>query len=217
MDRVEYKFLSLELKSLDEKLGTFQGYTTKFNEVDREGDVMLPGSYDKTIAEHKAAGTFPSLFWNHKNDTQCADMTSMEIDKIGVKIGGVVWKGQGIPCADQAWKMLTGTSVKGLSTGFVTRNKGKAPTGARRAISELEWLETSFTSIPMLKSALVTDVKSMDIITLKDAEEILRDAGFSITEAKAFISGLKKGLEPTRDESAEVLAAITNTVNAIRR
>lgn len=217
MDFIEYKSMSLDLKALDDKTGTFQGYTTKFGEIDREGDVILKGAYDKTIDEHRSAKTMPSMFWNHKMDQQCADINGIDQDSIGVKISGVVWKGQGIPAAEQAWRMLNGTGVKGLSTGFITKSKGKAPSGAKRAISELEWLETSFTSIPMLKTALITDVKSLDIITPRDAEDILREVGFSHMEAKAFISGLKKGMEPPRDEGAEILAALNKLDQCIRR
>lgn len=208
---IEFKNLSFELKAVNEKTGEFEGYATKFSEVDREGDIMLPGCYDKTYEEHKSAGTLPSLLWNHKTDLQCGDMTNVDIDKIGVKIKGVVWKDQGIPSANQAWKMLNGTGVKALSQGFIPRAKGVVPSGitARRAIKEVEWLETSFTSIPMLKSALITSVKSLEIISPRDAEEILRDAGFSHTEAKAFISAIKKGMEPPRDEVAPALAALS--------
>jgi len=206
---MEYKNCSFELKALSDK-GEFEGYATKFNEVDREGDIMLPGCYDKTYEEHKAAGTLPSLLWNHKLDLQCGDLLAVDIDKIGVKVKGVVWKDQGIPSANQAWNMLKGTGVKAMSQGFMIRARGAIPAGvkAKRAIAETEWLETSFTSIPMLKSALITSVKSLDIISLSQAEEILRDAGFSHSEAKAFISGLKKGMEPPRDEVAPALAAL---------
>lgn len=214
---IEYKSVLLDMKALDDKTGEFTGYTTKFNEVDREGDVMLPGCYDKSIAEHKAAGTLPSLLWNHKIDQQCGDILSIDVDKVGVVIKGVVWKDEPLPAARAAWRMLKGTGVKALSSGFITRKKGTAPSGARRAIAELEHLESSLTSLPVLKSALVTDVKALESLTIREAEEILREAGLSLTEAKAFLSAVKKGLEPRRDDAAHVLSSLENLAQRISR
>ncbi len=206
---LEYKSLSLDLKALDDKSGEFTGYTTKFNDIDRELDVIMPGAYDRTIAEHKAANTLPSLFWNHKPDLQCGDITEVTVDKVGVVIKGVVWKGQGIDAAERAWRMLKGTGVKALSTGMIVKGKSKTPPqGSRRAITDIDWLESSLTSVPMLKSALITDVKSLESLSEREAEDILRDVGMSHTEAKAFIGLLKKGFQPPRDEDAEIRQAM---------
>lgn len=215
---LERKHYAIELKSLDEKTGVFEGYGTTWNNVDREGDVILKGAFEESLAEHKAANTMPSMFWAHDAKLQCGDWLSASEDDKGLFMKGQLWIGKGISCAEQAYMMLKGTGTKGLSNGFITRKTApKAPTGARRAIAKAELLETSLTSIPINQKALITNVKALDSISPRDAEEILRDAGFSITEAKAFISGLKKGLEPTRDESAEVLSALNNLALRITR
>jgi len=214
---MERKHYTIELKSLDEKTGVFEGYGTTWGNIDREGDVIVKGAFEKSLAEHKSAGTLPSLFWNHDAKLQCGDWLAAVEDEKGLLMKGALWLGKGIPCAEQAYMMLKGTGNKGLSNGFITRKTGTAPKGARRAITEAEILETSLTSIPINQKALVTSVKSIDLITIRDAEEILRDAGFSISEAKAFISGFRKGLEPARDETAPALAALRNLATRFTR
>jgi uncharacterized protein len=218
MNTMERKSYDIELKSLDDK-GRFSGYGTTWGNVDREGDVVVKGAFEESLAEHKAAGTLPSMYFNHDAKLQCGDWLSMVEDQKGLLVEGQLWLGQGIPCAEQAYRMLKGTGVKGLSNGFITRKKSASPPkGVRKSIEKAELIETSLTSIPMNTRALVTSVKSMDVITLKDAEEILRDAGFSISEAKAFISGLKKGLEPARDEQADAaLEALTKLAQRTSR
>ncbi len=215
---IEHKAQTFEVKSLDEK-GTFTGYATTWGNIDREGDVIIKGCFTESLAAHKKAGTMPTMLWNHKSHLQCGDWLDMSEDDHGLLAHGRVHVGKGIDCGEQAYLMLKGTSVKGISNGFITREKAPTPPkGARRAISKAELIEASLTSMPINTRALITSVKAMESISIRDAEDFLCDAGgFTRTESKAFISAFKKGLEPARDESADILAAINNLAQRMSR
>ena len=61
-----------------------------------------------------------------------------------------------------------------------------------RTIKDVELVETSLVTFPANSKARITGVKSSEeISTLKDAERVLRDSGFSKQDALAFVSRVK--------------------------
>ena len=56
----------LELKQLSAR--EFEGYGSVFGNVDRGQDVVVRGAFARSIAEQKAAGTLPLMFWMHQPD-----------------------------------------------------------------------------------------------------------------------------------------------------
>ena len=70
-----------------------------------------------------------------------------------------------------------------------------------RRLLEVELHEISLVTFPMLTSAMVTAVKSIE--TIRDFETTLRDAGFSRTEAKAIAANGFKGLANHRDDDVQ--------------
>ena len=46
--------------------GTFSAYGSTFGPpADSYNDIIAPGAFTKTIADHRAAGTSPALLWSH--------------------------------------------------------------------------------------------------------------------------------------------------------
>jgi hypothetical protein len=58
---VEFKFIT----EGEATPGTFEGYASVFGTQDWHGDMVMPGAFTETLAEHKAAGTMPGLFAEH--------------------------------------------------------------------------------------------------------------------------------------------------------
>ena len=56
----------LEIKALSAR--QFEGHGSIFGNVDLGGDVVMPGAFKTTLAEHKAADSMPSMFWMHAPD-----------------------------------------------------------------------------------------------------------------------------------------------------
>jgi hypothetical protein len=72
-----------------------------------------------------------------------------------------------------------------------------------RTLTEVDLWEVSLVTFPANDKSRVTSVKSVDEILLpKDAENVLRDAGFSKSDATAFVSRVMR-MGEARSDSAD--------------
>lgn len=203
----------LEIKTDGAQKGWFQGYGSHFNNVDKGNDVVDSKAFDRTCVEHKRAGTMPHMLWQHKADQPIGDWLDMTPDSKGLKMTGQLWVGKGIGVAEQAYSLLQSKGRKGLSIGFITKDSKRDVKTNVRTLLDLDLDETSIVTRPMNESAKVITVKTIsgkDSITTREAEEILRDAGLSQTEAKAFIASFCKGIEAQRDADAKRAADLAD-------
>lgn len=221
MDRIFLPFAELELKTDNARPGFFVGYGATFGNKDQGNDIILPGAFDTTAEEHAKAETMPAMYYEHNSQEPIGDWLSMSVDKKGLKMEGQLWIKEGIPRADQAYKMLQSKTGKGLSIGFshitppIYDDKANV-----RKLTSLRVAEVSPTGRPMNKKAGIISVKSLleekKILTVRDAEDWLRDAvGLSATEAKTFIAAVKSGVCAERDASAERQKNLDDAMNKI--
>lgn len=59
----QYKHLSFELKDIDNKEGIVKGYFSAFNAKDSDGDIIVPGAFQKSIDERGPKSTQPRIKW----------------------------------------------------------------------------------------------------------------------------------------------------------
>ncbi len=211
----------MEIKSLDEK-GQFEGYASTFGNVDSGRDVVVAGAFKETLAEHEKAGTMPAMFYSHDVREPVGDWLSMSEDSRGLKAVGQLWVDRGIPKVEQTYMMLKGKSQKGLSIGYGKRGADGFQYDDKkqvRYLKNIDLFETSPTPFPMNGKATIRAIKSREnnqerftlrkadgtLITKRELEEALRDAGLSDKEAKAFIADGYRALAP-RDAGLEELA-----------
>jgi HK97 family phage prohead protease len=196
--RFEYRFA--EVGSATK--GSFEGYASVFNNEDDYGDMMMPGAFKQTLADHDKAGTMPKMLLNHGgmgsffSSPSPEDMlpigkwTSMNEDSHGLHA-----KGRLINLDTEKGKTIYGAmkenAMDGLSIGFQPKEfvRGTKENEPRRTLKAVKLLEVSPVTFPANTMATVSSVKSIDFADLKSAEKLLRDAaGFSRSEATAFIS-----------------------------
>lgn len=212
---LEMKNLAREFKLADIKAsGVFSGYASTFGNVDDGDDICDPKCFDRTVAEHKSAGTMPAMFFSHDMKEPVGEWTEMSIDKKGLYVEGDLWIGKGIPKAEQTYMMLKSKTQKGLSIGYQTKDSKRNASKGTRTLLDLELKEISPTPFPMNTRAKITGIKTLllgkSIITIREAEDILRDAGFTATDTKHFISCLKSGIHAERDASEEIKQALAS-------
>jgi len=208
-----------ELKSFDEATGTFEGYGSYFNNVDQGKDVVLPGCFDKTISEHKTAGTMPSMFWNHNPNEPVGEYKSWGQDGKGLLTGGTLWTGKGIPRVEQTYLFMRSKSAKGMSMGYKTMDKNIRKDGVRE-LKSVSVKEISVLPFPMNERCTILSVKAISEsdgpLTPREAETLLRDAcGFSSREAKAFLSRVYDGIE-SRDGQDDVIRSLRELSQIIK-
>lgn len=147
----EYKIdeYRLEIKSLDES-GTFEGYASKFGNVDKGGDVVEEHAFDKTLE-----GTKP-ITWMHDISDIIGKVVSMRPDSYGLWIKAQLILG--IQSARDKYELLKAGAVKGLSIGY---DAITAPMiGGVRHLKEIKLYEVALVPFPMNEMATVTAVKN---------------------------------------------------------
>ena len=190
--------------SVDGQSGTFRGYASKFNGIDSYGDTILPGAYDKVVA---AGGTVP-VFFNHDSfDLPIGKYTKLSANSQGLYVEGVLTLD--IPRARDVYNALKAGTVSGLSVGIGIAEddwEPNAETGGKTIKNVSLLREISICTFPADDRARVSLVKAEDIDqmqTIRDVEKCLRDAGFSKSQALAFVAKTKDILSSESLRDAE--------------
>lgn len=203
---------SLQIKSLSDR--EFEGHGSVFNNVDLGGDIVVPGAFKRSLAQHRKAGSLPSMFWMHDPSRVAGKWLEMSEDKDGLKVRGVLAP---TPLGDEIRTLLQMDAVKGLSIGYRTIEQDWDGDG-NRLIKEAELWEVSVVSLPMNPLAQVAHVKSRlsangeYVPTPREFEQALRDVGCSQRTAKRILSkvydGEERDVPEVQDEERDVLDAV---------
>ncbi len=203
---------AFELKHVGDA-GEFEGYGSVFNVVDSLDDVVLPGAFRESLANHAADGTFPAMLLNHNPDQEIGEWQEIREDDRGLFVSGRLWidGDRPIPAALQAHRsMRKERSKMGLSIGFVTKDAERDPEDrGRRLLKAVELWEISPVVFPANPAARVEAVKAAPYVPLdpRSCEKQLRDvAGFSKSDAKALLHGGWAALSSRCDAEDDVAA-----------
>ena len=209
----ETRSFAIQIKAAGDD-GSIEGYGSVFGVLDNWDDVIDKGAFSASLAEHKAAGTMPAMLWQHDADHPIGIWTEMVEDAKGLRVKGQLAldtvKGQ------EARALLKMGAINGLSIGFISKQWSYDVETDVRTLTEVDLWEVSLVTFPANEKARVTNVKSSpdDVHTRKDAEGILRQAGFSKSDATALVSRiLRMGEE--RSQSAKSTAQAISAANRL--
>lgn len=198
--------------------GTVEGYGSVFGVRDNYDDVIAPGAYLASLAVHKAAGTMPAMLWQHDATAPIGVWLEMVEDVKGLRIKGKLAldtvKGA------EAYALLKMGALNGLSIGFVSKQWTYDRETDVRTLTEVDLWEVSLVTFPANEKARITGVKAADVAgikTIRQAEQALRDAGFSADTAKAFLAEVKRIALDERDahEAAAALKAANRLLETL--
>ena len=200
---METKTLPLELCELkyNDEEWKVEGYASVFNSVDKVGDTILPGAFQKSLSREI------KMYYEHSRLLKPGKWDSLVEDEKGLKAVGHLTRDHSL-AKDLRAELRHGT-VRGMSIGFYVEEGGftKREDGGRN-LSEIELLEVSFTGSPAEPKAIVTAWKSEleSITSLGDFEAFLRESGpYSRSMATALTGHLKRLIqsesEATREET----------------
>lgn len=202
--------LASDLKMVDDGTMTLSGYGAVFGNVDSYGDVIAPGAFAKSLADHRTENTMPKMLLQHDafGALPIGKWLDMSEDGYGLKVTGRLID---TSAGRDAYTALKEEVVDGLSIGFrpvefTTRSKPEDP---KRTLKTIDLLEVSIVTFPANGKARVLDVKTPDqIMTVRDLEEALRERGFSKSEALSIVSRFesKADIEARDDHEALDLA-----------
>lgn len=192
--------------------GTFSGYASVFGELDWYNDIVMPGAFQKTIAKFVEMKRKVPMLWQHNSREPIGVYTKLVEDQYGLYVEGEcnmkVQQGQ------ECHSLLEQGALSGLSIGYDTVSYTVNTEKDVRYLTEVDLWEVSPVTFPAGDSARVTGVKFItDLTTLSDCETLLRDAGFSKSEATAFVS--KARAIATRSDSVGA-ETIKNTLSILQ-
>lgn len=170
--------------------GTFEGIASPFGELDSYRDIVMPGAFGKSIAAFKARGRKVPMLWQHSSREPIGVYTDLKETSTELYVHGEcnMKVQKGIECH----ALMQQGALTGLSIGYNTIVSQWDEKQEIRSLIELELWEISPVTFPAADSARVTLVKSLEQSeNLSDCEAILRDAGWSKSEATAFTSRVK--------------------------
>ena len=206
--------VGFEIKAVNAD-GTVEGYGSVFGVRDNYDDVIAKGAFIQSLKDHKAAGTMPAMLWQHDADKPIGVWTEMVEDEKGLRIKGQLAmetvKGK------EAHALLKMGALNGLSIGFMSKEWSYDRETEVRTLTAIDLWEVSLVTFPANEKARVTNVKSADeMATPKDAEKALRDAGFSKSDATAFVSRVMR-MGEERSDSANSTAVAMKAADRLLR
>jgi len=184
---MEYADFTLEVKALEGR--QFEGHGSVFGNVDLGGDIVVPGAFKRSLAQHKAAGTLPLMFWMHKPDEVPGLWLKMDEDAQGLAVRGDLVETQ---LGNEVHQLLKRKAVRGLSIGYSIEDVGWSKEG-HRLLKQVNLWEVSVVSMAMNPLARVDAAKtrlSQDgeyVPTLREMERRLHGAGFSKAVARSLV------------------------------
>lgn len=215
--KIEYKYTPIVVESLDEE-GVFEGYASVFNEVDQGGDITVRGCFAASLQNRPAERV--RMLFQHDPSQVIGKWLSLVEDDRGLRVKGKL--SMGLDQARQVYVMMKDELIGGLSIGYRTKRFDYDVNNETRKLLEVDLMEISAVTFPMLESATISAVKSGVMPTEREFEGFLRDAGFSRSQSKAIVAeGYKSMLNGQRD-AAEIdltglQSAIHDVANTLRR
>ena len=210
----EVRSFALQIKAAGDD-GTVEGYGSVFGVRDNYDDVIAKGAFIQSLKDHKAAGTMPAMLWQHDSSEPIGIWIDMVEDDKGLRIKGQLAmetvKGK------EAHALLKMGALNGLSVGFMSKEWAYDRDTEVRTLTAIDLWEVSLVTFPANEKARVTNVKSADeMATPKDAEKALRDAGFSKSDATAFVSRVMR-MGEVRSDSANSTAVAMKAADRLLR
>lgn len=178
-----------EVKEISDK-GEFSGYLSVNHVIDAYKEQVLPGAFERTLAKWSTRGRLPPILWQHRSAEPLGPYTKMQEDAKGLYVEGELLVKE-IPRAAEARVLIIKKVVTGQSIGFdVIVDEYNKQTGIL-SLKEIDLWEGSIVTFPANEAAQVEAIKGLlgdgKMPSLKEFEEVLRDVGFSRTQAKAIV------------------------------
>lgn len=185
--KLERKTFPMEVKKISEA-GEISGHLSVFNNVDAYRDIVLPGAFKESLEEWGKKGRLPPMLWQHHSIEPVGPFTRLEEDDIGLYFEGRLLIAD-VQRSREAYALVKNDVVSGMSMGYVTRIDEWDEDERVRKLHKVDLWEGSIVTFAANEEAQIEAVKSIidhgQLPDLKTFERLLREAGFSKSQAKA--------------------------------
>jgi HK97 family phage prohead protease len=161
-------YTPLELKFTDgAPAGTFSGYGAVFGNTDTHGDVIKPGAFAESIADHKAEGRSVPMHLMHRvyggDGLPVGVWTKMDEDDHGLKVDGKI-SGMNTDGGKLLYERVKDGAFGGLSIGYKVKPGGavlgKEAGDPKRTLTNLDLKEISLVDSPSNARSTIDEVKA---------------------------------------------------------
>ena len=189
--------------------GQFSGYAAVTGNVDLGQDIILQGAFAEFL--NSANPSRIRVLWQHDWNNPIGKTLSMREDSKGLLVDGELLLD--IERARDTRTLIKNNAIDGLSIGYSVDDYSLE--NNIRVIKKLTVHEYSFVTFAMNPQAIVNDMKSCKLDTVRDCEHYLRDVcKLSRSEAKTLISKIKASRddEPNYEDIAASLLKLNQTL-----
>jgi HK97 family phage prohead protease len=196
----------LELKAVSDN-GTIEGYGSTFGNVDSYGEIVLPGAFTQSLVDAKRKGTTIKMLWQHDSRIPIGVWDDLAEDSKGLYCKGRILIDV-TQQAKEAHGLIKEGALDGLSIGYRTLNSDPHPskpgvvnlvTLALKEISPVTFAANDRARVESVKHILAAG----NVPTVREFEELLRDAGFSKSLAAAIAAKATPHLRGEPDVKAD--------------
>lgn len=201
------------------------GHGSVFRNVDLGGDVVVPGAFRKSLAEHKDNGTLPQMFWMHQPDQVPGMWTEMRESEKGLQVKGEL---ADTALGNDMRTLAKMKAVRGLSIGYRPTDIDFDAQG-NRLLKSIDLIEVSLVSLAMNPLAQIESAKSRlsanceYVEGRREFEKFLRVHGYSRKFAETAVSRIFDGPgiqgdpegtwgDPENDQEAAAVASALHSM-----
>lgn len=201
--------VALDIKSLSDD-GSFEGYGSVFGNVDSHGEVVEPGAFTASLVDARRKGRTVKMLWQHDPAQPIGVWDDLAEDSKGLYVKGRLLK-EDVPQASACHALLKAGALDGLSIGYRVVEAAPHPDKqGSLSLKKLDLKEISVVTFAANDRARVDTVKHFvaagTMPTVREFEELLRDAGFSKSKATALAAACKPHLRGEPEEKADETA-----------
>lgn len=165
--------------------GTIAGYAAVFGNRDAAGDMIMPGAFQATLAQHRSEEIPVPMLWSHDPAQVIGKWTELREDTRGLYAKGRLTLE--VERARETLALLRAGSMEGLSIGFRTVQARKTKAG--RILTAIDLVEVSVVALPANSQARVLEVRSA-ITDIRQFERALKTRlGFPNRAARRLAAG----------------------------
>lgn len=184
----EFKFTEYDFECKSGAVeGVFAGYGSVFGNVDRQRDVVERGAYSAFLADLERKGRKLPIHWQHdQSQPPIGVWDVVKEDDRGLYVEGRLLTKE-VPLAQSIAAAIREKAVSGISIGYSVNKARHDPVTGVRHLIDLALVELSIVGSPANDLARIDTIKTKlaygTLPTLPEFEKLLREAGFSKTQA----------------------------------
>lgn len=199
--------------------GMFSGYASVFGVVDSYREVVASGAFSETLRNAEADERKFPILWGHEHGKPIGTWDSLVEDEKGLYGEGTLWLEESSD-ARLAYRGMRDRSITGLSIGFYPEEDTFDAKEKVRTLTKVDLVEVSVVLNPANPASRTDAIKSAlvagELPAIKEFEGLLREAGFSRTQATAIAGrGYAHLLRSESEGAGERKAAVATLIAAI--